>query len=118
MRDIRKGRSKADCVRSMSSFIESILSSAIENCNIEGFGPYGFPSDSELLVTMANIALDDAVNSGDVDENARVLVEGNYDRFKASVQTGGSQSVRGKPKSGRSATKPARKPQNRKGVRR
>lgn len=117
---IEKGYTKSRCIQYMSSFIETILSSTIENTHVgnPGSGMYGPDGDPELLVTMATIALEDALNSGDVDANARALVEDNYDRFKAASGAGTSPSVRGKSKSKRSVTKPTKKPQPRKGAKR
>ena len=115
---IEKGYTKSRCIQYMSSFIETILRSTIENTHVGNIGRYGPDGDPELLVTMATIAMDDAVNSGDVDANARALVEDNYDRFKAASGAGASPSVRGNSKSKRSVSKSTKKPQPRKGAKR
>ena len=101
---VENGYSKVACTKHISSLIEAILGSTIENTRVGDTGRYGVNGDPELLVAMASVAMEDAINSGDVDANARILVEDNYDRFKATSRTGNGRSVRGKSKSGGSVT--------------
>lgn len=102
---VEQGYTKARCVSFIEDLIETILDSTLDNTHVGNSGPFGPDGDPELLLTMAHIARDDAINSGDVRDNARTLVENNYDRFKAVVKPKSSKSPKGAARSGRSGTK-------------
>ena len=103
---VENGYTKARCVSHIERVIQGILRSALEDTSVGNKGRYGPDGNLELLLTMAEIAFDDAVNSGDVRDNAKILVDDNYDRFKAVAKPKASQN--------RSGSKP-RKTANRSG---
>lgn len=103
---VENGYTKARCVSHIERVIQGILRSALEDTSVGNKGRYGPDGNPELLLTMAEIAFDDAVNSGDVRDNAKILVDDNYDRFKAVAKPKASQN--------RSGSKP-RKSANRSG---
>ena len=83
---VGNGYTKTRCVSHIDGVIQGILRSALEETSVGNRGRYGADCNPELLLTMAETAFDDAVNSGDVKDNARILVDDNYDRFKEAVK--------------------------------
>ena len=115
---VEHGYSKERCVSFIADLIEVIMDSTLENTHVGNTGRYGPDGDPELLLTMAHIARDDAINSGDVADNARMLVGDNFDRFRAASKTKPSNSPRGGSKSERPGAKKAVTPKKSKGARR
>lgn len=89
---VGNGYTKTRCVSHIDGVIQGILQSALEETSIGNRGRYGADGNPELLLMMAENAFDDAVNSGDVKDNAKILVDDNYDRFKAAVRPKTSQN--------------------------
>ena len=103
---VENGYTKVRCVSHIEGVIQGILRSALEDTSVGNKGRYGPDGNPEMLLTMAEIAFDDAVNSGDVRDNAKILVDDNY-RFKAVAKPKASQN--------RSSGSKARKTANRSG---
>ena len=89
---VENGYTKVRCVSHIEGVIQGILRSALEDTSVGNKGRYGPDGNPEILLTMAEIAFDDAVNSGDVRDNAKILVDDNYDRFKAVAKPKASQN--------------------------
>ena len=89
---VENGYTKVRCVSHIEGVIQGILRSALEDTSVGNKGRYGPDGNPEMLLTMAEIAFDDAVNSGDVRDNAKILVDDNYDRFKAVAKPKASQN--------------------------
>ena len=100
---VENGYTKARCVSHIEGVIQGILRSALENTSVGNRGRYGPDGDPEMLLTMAEIAFDDAVNSGDVRDNAKILVDDNYDRFKEVAKPKASKNRSGGSKPRKSA---------------
>ena len=102
---VENGYTKVRCVSHIEGVIQGILRSALEDTSVGNKGRYGPDGNPEMLLTMAEIAFDDAVNSGDVRDNAKILVDDNYDRFKAVAKPKASQNRSGGPKPRKTANR-------------
>lgn len=115
---VEHGYSKERCVSFIADLIVTILDSTLENTHVGNKGRYGPDGDPELLLHMAATARDDAINSGDVSDNARTLVDDNYDRFRAAAKPKPSKSPKDGPKPRDPGAKKGNAPKKSKGARR